>query len=304
MKETKNFLGIIAIISVITLGMTACASLTIASVDWDSLTGPEKTRQYIGISTQQVTVYATYKDESRKEVSFFTVTHDKDNTGVQTVTVKVLGQEGTGTFQTEVMELTGIRITRTPSKTTYTIGEKPDTSGIIVMGSWRDLPDQQIYNHQLTATLDTSTAGSRNVTVNFNGKTTTYPVTVVASSSNTTTPVPTTTTPGTQQPSQQPAANQPSPVGRWWALNASGGNEYYTFNADGTGFSESDRYGGKVEKSNFTWTVSGNRLTMTNLRADGTVFNTLNYTYSISGNTITWLQEGQAEHWRSTYTRR
>ncbi|MDR0320146.1 MAG: hypothetical protein LBI28_01450, partial [Treponema sp.] len=131
----NKILGIIGVSLV--LGIAACASMTIVSVDWDSLKGPAKVRQYFSVSTTEVSVYANYKDDSRKEVTFLSTSHDRDRIGMQTVTVTVLGQ-GTGTFQTEVMELLSIRVDRPPTKTTYTVGERADLAGIKVMGSWRD----------------------------------------------------------------------------------------------------------------------------------------------------------------------
>jgi len=283
------------LVPIIAIGMAACASLTIVSVDWDSLKGPEKTRQYIGVSNQQVTVYANYKDESRKEVAFFTVTHDRDRTGIQPVTVKVLGQDGTGTFQTEVMELTGIRVDKRPTKTSYTVGDKADLSGIRVTGSWRDLPDAELYTYQIeVAGFDSSSAGNKNVTVSFKGKTATFPVTVTAAAATASTPAPTTTTPSTQQPSSStfnPAPNQPSPVGTWRTATDAFGFTEYRFNADGTGTMRKVSIEGiQFDFMELTWTASGNSLKI----------NYMNYTYEISGNTLTMLWGTRIE----TYTRR
>jgi photosystem II stability/assembly factor-like uncharacterized protein len=176
--KIKRF-EVIAITAIIALGMAACASVSIVSVDWDSLKGPAKVRQYLSVSTSEVSVYANYKDESRKEVTFFSTSHDRDKTGIQTVTVTVMGQ-GSGTFQTEVMEMTGIRVENPPTKTTYTVGEKADLAGIKVMGSWIDFPDAEIPTYQVSVSrFDSSSAGNnRLVTVDFKGKTATFPVTV------------------------------------------------------------------------------------------------------------------------------
>jgi len=278
-----KLIGIIAITVIVVLGTASCASLTIASVDWDSVTGPEKVRQYIGVSTQQVTVFAHYKDESRKEVTFLSVNHDKDRTGIQNVTVKVLGQEGSGTFQTEVMELTGITVQRAPTKTTYNVGERADLSGIRVTGSWRDLPDAELYTYQIeVASFDSSSAGNKIVTVNFKGRTATFPVTVTAPAETASTPAPAATTPSAQQPSAStfdPAPNQPSPVGTW---RSPSGLTTYTFSANGTATVRYVSTEGQISSYDYTWTASGNTLTMKQS------FMTYNYTYEISGNTLTW----------------
>jgi len=297
MKTKIELIGLIAVIAIITLGIASCASLKIVSVDWESVKGPEKTRQYIGVSTQQVTVYANYKDESRKEVAFLTVNHDKDKTGIQNVTVKVLGQEGSGTFQTEVMELTGIRIDKRPSKTSYNVGEKADLSGIRVIGSWKDLPDAELYNYQIeVASFDSSSAGNKNVTVNFKGKTATFPVTVTASaapSATASTPAPTATTPSTQQLSAQ----QPSPVGVW-RTTSEVAITTFTINANGTATMRMVRSDGSlIGVQDHTWTASGNKLTTT-FRENGAV---TDYTYSISGNTLTLRHDQYNVTW--IYTR-
>jgi len=133
----------IAITAIIALGMTACASMTIVSVEWDTLKGPAKVRQFYNIPITNISLYANYKDESRKEVTMISASHNKERTGIQTVTV--LGK-GSGTFQTEVMELLNIRIERPPTKTTYNVGETANLSGIRVIGSWKDMSDEEIPN--------------------------------------------------------------------------------------------------------------------------------------------------------------
>ncbi|MCL2196686.1 MAG: bacterial Ig-like domain-containing protein [Treponema sp.] len=294
MKNSIKTLAIIAITAIITLGMAACASLTIVSVDWDSLKGPSKVRQYYNVSTTEVSVYANYKDESRKEVIFFSTAHDRDKTGIQTVTVTISGQ-GTGTFQTEVMELTGIRVDRSPTKTTYTEGEGADLAGIRVMGSWRDFPDAEISASQVTVTsFNSGSAGSnRLVTIDYKGKTATFPVTVIAAA-----PAPTTTTtPGTQQPTQpvqtgyNPSPNQPSPLGSWersYRFSSSYLTTTVTFNSNGTGIQATrNRETGGGFDLDFTWTASGNKITFNFSNGNVSVC-----VYSISGPTFTMAPEG------------
>ncbi|MDR0320790.1 MAG: bacterial Ig-like domain-containing protein, partial [Treponema sp.] len=210
--------------------------------------------------------------------------------------VTVLGYQGTGTFQTEVMEMTGIRVDRAPSKTSYNVGERADLAGIKVMGSWRDFPDAEVPAYQVTvASFDSSSAGNRVVTVDYKGKRATFPVTVT---------VPATPAPAASQPSQpaqqqpstpapsastfNPAANQPSPVGSWRPATG----PIVTFNANGTGTMKAVSSTG--EGSPFTWSASGNRLTITYPQYGSTE----NYLYSISGNTFTW----KADEWNSPAT--
>jgi len=275
-----KLIGIIAITVIITLGTAACASLTIVSVDWDSLTGPARVRQYFSVSTTDVTVYANYKDGSRKEVTFFSTSHNRESTGRQTVIVTVLGQ-GTGTFQTEVMELTGIRVDRPPTKNTYNINERADLAGIKVMGSWKDMPDAEIPTYEIIVTsFNSSTAGTNKlVTINYKGKTATFPVTVTAAATTPTAPTTTQPSQPTQQPSASgfnPAANQPSPIGTWRRSDGF----TLTFNANGTGTLTTSP---TATPFNITWTASGNRLRMF---LNGEMFSY--QLYSISGNTLTY----------------
>ena len=115
MKYTnKIFLTLLAVIG---LSITACASMTIVDVEWDTLEGPEKTRQFLGISNSDVKVFAVYKNGDRRQTSAGTLQYDKDTIGPQTVIVSLGGSAG-GSFETEVMELIGIRIERPPAKTT------------------------------------------------------------------------------------------------------------------------------------------------------------------------------------------
>jgi len=300
-KPAMHSKKIIAITAIIVLGMASCASMSIESVDWASLTGPARVRQYFSVNTTDVTVYANYKDGSRKEVTFFSTSHNRESTGTQTVTVNVLGQ-GTGTFQTEVMELLSIRIESPPSKRTYTVGERADLTGIKVIGSWRDMPDAEIPSYEISvSSFNSNTAGTdRPVTINYKGKTATFHVNVVAAvaaAPATTAPATTTpSTPSTTAPAQtdtafNPAPNQPSPVGTWrrsYTGRDTSGRTYddvetFTFNADGTGTWIPT---GTLTYS-ITWIVSGNRLTIKR-----TNYSDVNLVYSISGNTLTYLQEG------------
>ena len=145
MKNTFKTLAIIVITAIITLGMAACASFTIVSVEWDTLKGPGQVRQFYNIPITDISLYANYKDESRKRVTMISSSHNRERAGIQTVTVTVLGK-GSDTFQTEVMELLNIRIERQPTKTTYNVGETANLSGIRVIGSWKDMSDEEIPN--------------------------------------------------------------------------------------------------------------------------------------------------------------
>jgi len=166
----------------ITLLITACASMTIAEVEWNTLEGPEKARQFMSISNSEVKVFAVYKNGDRRQISAGTLRYDRNTAGPQTVIVSVSGVAG-GSFQIEVMELTSIRVEQLPLKTAYTAGERASLSGIRVMGTWADMPDAEIPFSQLrVADFDSSIEGNADIIVSYNGMNTSFPVTVTARS--------------------------------------------------------------------------------------------------------------------------
>jgi hypothetical protein len=293
----NRFFMFITIVAII--GVASCASFKVVDVEWDTLEGPSKARQYLGISNSEVKVYAHYENGDRKLASAGSIKYDKDKVGVQTVTVTVGGTAG-GSFETEVMELTGIGILSPPSKTSYKVGESLDTAGLKIKGMWRDMPEMEIPIFQLLTLAhsgyDSSTPGTKVITNTWRGKTATYTVSVRAAdqpapaqpsqqqpaAQQPSQPAAQQQQPAQQQPSTQqssqstfnPAPNQPSPVGRW-NLN---GNWYFTFNANGTGE--------VLPETPITWTASGNRLTI-NVLINGRIINTATYLYGITGNTLT-----------------
>jgi hypothetical protein len=115
------------------------------------------------------------------------------------------------------MEMTGIRVDKPPTKTTYTVGEKADLAGIRVMGSWVDFPDAEIPAYQVSVSrFDSGSAGNnRLVTVEFKGKTATFPVTVTAAAAAAPPPAASATpdAPSASQPTQ-PSTQQPTLQGQ------------------------------------------------------------------------------------------
>ena len=169
-------------ITVIGLSITTCASMTIVDVEWDTLEGPEKVRQFFGINNSEVKVFALYKNGERRQVSVRSLRYDKDTVGPQIV-IASIGGGADGSFETEVMELIDIRIERPPSKTTYITGEQAMLSGIRVMGIWADMPDAEIPVLQLrVADFDSSAEGDSDITISYNGMNASFPVTVTARS--------------------------------------------------------------------------------------------------------------------------
>jgi len=73
--------------------------------------------------------------------------------------------------------LTGIAVTTQPTKTVYTIGEQLSTAGMVVTATYSDDTTAAVTTYT-TSGFNSSTAGEKNVTVTYEGKTATFTVTV------------------------------------------------------------------------------------------------------------------------------
>jgi len=186
--------------------LTGCASMIIVGIDEDSVSGPRQVRQYQSLDPKDITVYAFYKDESRKPVTIRSadITFDSTRVGRQTVNINVSGF--TVSFETEVVALTGIRIVTPPTTTVFKVGTEParasrsggtnplggtvamaDPSslpyawtGIQVQGVWDQLGSAPIDIGDCTTTgYNRDRVGKQNITVTYNGKTATFEVEVI-----------------------------------------------------------------------------------------------------------------------------
>ena len=214
MKKTLKNVGIAVSAVIGSLMIMACASMTVVEVEWDTLQGPEKSMQYLGIRNSEVKVFALFKNGDRRQTSAGSLRYNRDTLGSQTVVVSIGGVAG-GSFQTEVMELTGIRIERPPTKSSYYVGDTAVLTGIKVMGTWKDMPEAEIPVSQLSADgFNSSVEGNTTIAVNYNGKTATFPAVVTArpiAPAPAPTPAPVEATPAPAAASA-PAAVTPTPA--------------------------------------------------------------------------------------------
>jgi len=173
----KKFIVVIAVLIAVLAG---CASMTVVGIDESSVTGPRQVRQYGDINPRDITIYAFYKDDSRKPytVRSADIVFDNSRAGRQTVTVKVSGGF-TATFETEVMALTGITIASQPAA--VKLGASSSWTGLEIQGVWDQMGSEKIDASKCQITgLNTSREGSQTVTVSYNGKQATFSVNVVA----------------------------------------------------------------------------------------------------------------------------
>jgi hypothetical protein len=155
--------------------------MTVVGIDSESVTGPRQVRQYGTINPNDVTVYAFFKDDSRKPVSNKSIVgFDSSRVGPQTVTVRITGNF-TATFQTEVMALNGITVTAQPNPSTLKLGASAGSwPGLQIQGAWNGMGNANINASECQITgYDPNRAGRQTVTVSYQGKTATFNVNVV-----------------------------------------------------------------------------------------------------------------------------
>lgn len=145
---------------------------------------PTKTEYVVGqsIDLTGLAVTGTYNDGITAPVTITSSNisgFDSTTTGSKTVTVTVDGKTATFNVNVIAKALTGIEVTKQPTKTEYVVGQSLDLTGLIVTGTYNDGTTAPIT---ITASnisgFDSTTAGSKTVTVTVDGKTATFNVNV------------------------------------------------------------------------------------------------------------------------------
>jgi len=181
MKNIIKHLAIIALVAVIGTVLAGCASMIVVGIDNESVTGPKQVRQYGSIDPKDITVYAFYKDGSRKPLAIIKeyITFDNSKVGRQTVNIRVTG--GTASFETEVMALTEITATAQPRAVKLGLAVDSKWPGLEIQGAWDQMGTAKIDNAECQVTgIDISRAGRQTLTVAYKGKQTTFNTEVVA----------------------------------------------------------------------------------------------------------------------------
>ncbi len=157
---------------------------TISSVSIKTL--PDKTVYTVGegLSFTGLALYANYTDGTRKTVtSGYTYTApDMTTTGTKTVKIHYAGFTASYNITVNakpVVTLVSIAVTRLPDKTVYFVGEKVNCNGFQVTGTYSDGSKKVIPTVDVVLP-DTSTTGTKTVTVKYGGKQTTFNITVRA----------------------------------------------------------------------------------------------------------------------------
>ena len=181
MKKRVFLLGITIVMVVIGLSMAGCASMTLVSLETDTVEGPSQVRQGQDIDPVSITIWGNYKDNSRKLVTVraSNITFDKNTPGTQTVRVRIGSHEAS--FQTEVKALLSLTIASPPTKVDYLQGESLDIAGLRVMGEWEGFPQEEVRVIASNVSgFTVNTTGVRRLTVTILGKSATFDVDVWA----------------------------------------------------------------------------------------------------------------------------
>lgn len=117
--------------------------------------------------TTGLSILVKYTDgTSETKTSGFEVSgFDSFSVGEKTITVTY--KTHTATFKVTVYDLSGIRITSFPSKVYYKIGESFDPFGLTVAEVRQDGTEKEITDYDISG-FDSSTAGSKTITVSYN----------------------------------------------------------------------------------------------------------------------------------------
>jgi len=183
MKNLK-LLSIIAAVLLIGTVLAGCASMTLVSLEPDTVSGPKQVRQGQDINPRDITVWGIYKDGSRKVVSVGSrdITFNKHSPGTQTVKVRVgiiTSQEVS--FETEIMALRTLTVASQPRTVLFKVGDEPDPAwpGLEIRGEWDQMGSDKINiaSCEITGYMKDQ-AGRQTIRVSYEGLATTFNIDV------------------------------------------------------------------------------------------------------------------------------
>ena len=149
------------------------ASDAVKTLSSIKVTSPNKTTYYVGETFDKtgIVVNAVYSDGSSEDVtSSATVSSPSlSSAGTKTVTVSYTENNvtKTATFSVTVkaVELSSIAVTAKPTTTTYYVGQSLNTAGMKITATYTNGTTADVTNSVKTSGFDSSTAGTKTVTV-------------------------------------------------------------------------------------------------------------------------------------------
>jgi len=143
MKNLK--LLAVSIVVLLIAVLAGCKSMQIDYME-DNADGPKQVRQGQNIEARSITVWAVYKDGSRKTVPIQQrdINFNSHTPGIQTVKIRVQNQEVS--FQTEVMALRTLTVASPPQVTLFKEGQDADPTwpGLEIRGEWDQMGSDKI----------------------------------------------------------------------------------------------------------------------------------------------------------------
>ena len=168
-------------------GVSGRFDVTINAVELVSVavkTMPNKTKYYVGDTFDQtgLTLTATYNNGKTETVATgITCTgFSSDAAGSKTITASYGGKSTTFNVDIEAVKLVSIAVKTNPTKVSYYQGECLDSTGLTLTGTYNNGKTETIATGFTCSALDSSSAGTKTITVTYQGLTTTFNVTVVA----------------------------------------------------------------------------------------------------------------------------
>ena len=143
-------------------------------------TQPSKAKYVVGEAFDRtgMVVKAVYDNGISEEITDYTVSDIPEATGWQTLTVSYEGKTTTIRVMVEAKELVSIFVSQMPLKMTYKEGETFDPEGMVVMGNYNDVLNEEITDYTLSGTT-LNKVGESKITVLYEGMIASFNVTVV-----------------------------------------------------------------------------------------------------------------------------
>ena len=170
-------------------GKTATFKITVTELKITSIEIvklPDTTEYYIGeedFDATGIVVEAVYNNGSREAIDFdelYFDGFDASAIGENEITVYYEDFEATFNVTIKALDVTSIAIKTAPKKTTYFIGETADYTGLVITATYSNGVTTTVTSGYTVSGFDSATAGQKTITVEYEGKTATFNVTVKA----------------------------------------------------------------------------------------------------------------------------
>ncbi len=132
------------------------------------------------LDTTGLVVKGTYTDNSSKEITDYTVSgYNALKSGSQTITVTYGDYTATFTVSVgAVKTLSAVSVAQAPAKTEYYIGDALSTAGLQLTLTYSDNSTTTVSSGFTTSGFDSASAGTKTITVSYEGISTTFTVKV------------------------------------------------------------------------------------------------------------------------------